>query len=79
MHAGLIHAGELLVPADPERDTIAEITEEALIAVDEHGYDSPHRAARADGDEHSDGWAYWILAEREPPRSLRSLVEQLDG
>lgn len=76
MDAGLIRAGELLIPADAERDTIAEITEDALIVLDEHTYDSPHRAARADGDEHSDGWAYWMLAEREPQRSLRSLVDE---
>ena len=27
-----------------------------VIALDEHAY-----AARADGDEHSDGWVYWML------------------
>ena len=76
MNSGLISTGELLIPADPERDTIAELTEEGMIAVDDHAYASPHRAARADGDEHTDGWDYWVLAEHEPPRSLRSLAQE---
>ena len=75
--AGLLQIGDLLIPANPERDTIAEITDEALIALDERTYDSPQRAARADGDEHSDGWDYWVVVEDEPSRSLRQLVESL--
>ena len=75
--AGLLNAGDLIIPADPERDTIAEITDEALIALDDHTYDSPRRAARADGNEHSDGWEYWVLGELQPPRTLRQLAEEL--
>lgn len=75
--AGLLQIGDLLIPANPERDTIAEVTDEALIALDERTYDSPQRAARADGDEHSDGWDYWVLVEEEPPRTLRQLAESL--
>ena len=77
MAAGLLKAGDLVIPADLERDTVAEITDEALIALDDHTYDSPQRAARADGDEHSDGWEYWALGEQEPPRTLRQLAEEL--
>ena len=75
--AGLLKPGDLLIPADPERDdTIAEITDDALIALDEHVYDSPLRAARADGDERSDGWDYWVLLNNaDPPRTLRQLAE----
>lgn len=62
--AGLLKPGDILIPADPEReDTIAEITDDALIALDEHVYDSPWRAARADGDERSDGWDYWVVVD----------------
>ena len=39
--AGLLETGDLLIPVDPERETIAEVTDEALIALDEHTYDSP--------------------------------------
>ncbi len=73
---GLLQSGDLLVPVDPERDTIAEVTDDALIALDELTYDSPQRAARADGAEHSDGWDYWALVEDEPQRTLRQLVEE---
>ena len=73
---GLLQSGDLLVPVDPERDTIAEVTDDALIALDEFTYDSPQRAARADGAEHSDGWDYWVLVEDEPQRTLRQLVEE---
>lgn len=74
--AGLLKPGDFLIPADPEReDTIAEITDDALIALDEHVYDSPRRAARADGDERSDGWDYWVLLDdSDPLRTLRDLA-----
>ncbi|MDE0374570.1 MAG: DUF262 domain-containing protein [bacterium] len=74
--AGLLMPGDFLIPADPERDdTIAEITDDALIALDEHVYDSPRRAARADGDERSDGWDYWVLLDdSDPLRTLRELA-----
>lgn len=74
--AGLLESGDLLIPIDLESDTIAEVTDEALIALDEHTYDSPQRAARADGDEHSDGWDYWVLVEDEPQRTLRQLADE---
>ena len=75
--AGVLKPGDLLIPADPERDdTIAEITDDALLALDEHVYDSPRRAARADGDERSDGWDYWVLLDNsDPPRTLRQLAD----
>lgn len=76
LDAGLLNDGDLLIPSDPERDTIAEITEEALIALDEHTYDSPSRAARADGNENTDGWDYWLVVEDEPFRTLRQLAEE---
>ena len=77
--AGVLKPGDLLIPADPERnDTIAEITDDALIALDEHVYDSPRRAARADGDERSDGWDYWVLLDNsDPARTLRELAERM--
>ncbi|MCY3924175.1 MAG: DUF262 domain-containing protein [bacterium] len=73
--ASLLKPGDLLIPVDPERDdTIAEITDDSLIALDGHVFDSPLRAARADGDERSDGWDYWVLFDdAEPPRTLREL------
>ena len=77
--AGILKPGDMLIPADPERtNTIAEITDDALIALDEHVYDSPRRAARADGDERSDGWDYWMLwDDSDPLRTLRELADSL--
>ena len=61
----------------PERDdTIAEITDDALIALDEHVDDSPLWEMRADGGERSDGWDDWALRDdAEPPRMLRELAD----
>lgn len=70
--------GGLDLPRLPGRryDTIAEITDDALIALDEHVYDSPLRAARADGDRRSDGWDYWVLLnDAETLRTRRELSE----
>lgn len=74
--AGLLRPGDLLRPADPERTTVAEVTEDGLISLNEHTYDTPKRAARADGDEQTDGWAYWVVEDGEVTRSLRALAEE---
>ena len=73
--AGLIKPGDLLVPIDPERSTIAEVTDDGLISVGEHTYDTPGRAAKADGDEHIDGWDYWAISDGDTPTTLRTLAE----
>ena len=77
--AGVLKPGDMLIPADPERtNTIAEITEDALIALDEHVYDSPRRAAQADGDERSDGWNYWMRWDDSDERpTLRELADRI--
>lgn len=77
--AGVLKSGDMLIPADPERaNTIAEITDDGLIALDGHVYDSPRRAARADGDERSDGWDYWVLwDDSDPPRTLGELADSM--
>lgn len=75
VNAGLLKAGDLLIKAlDSEETTDAEITEDGLISVDGETYDTPARAARADGDEQSDGWSYWALGDEDPPRTLRDLA-----
>lgn len=72
--AGLLRPGDILGPVDPERPTVAEITDDALLSFNDEEYDTPARAARADGDESSDGWEYWMLADGDPPRTLRDLA-----
>jgi hypothetical protein len=78
MAAGLLKAGDLLIPVDPERSTIAEVTDDALISLNEHTYDTPRRAARADGDERADGWEYWVIEDGDTPRTLRDLAEEFE-
>lgn len=78
MAVGLLKAGDLLIPVDPERSTIAEVTDDALITLNEHTYDTPRRAARADGDERADGWEYWVIEDGDTPRTLRDLAEEFE-
>lgn len=72
--AGFIKPGDLLVPVDSERTTIAEVTDDGLIGFGEHTYDTPTRAAKADGDEHTDGWDYWAVGNGDRTTTLRHLV-----
>lgn len=74
LNAGILNAGDLLKPLDSEETTDVEITEDGLISIAGETYDTPDRAARADGDESSDGWEYWMLADGDPPRTLRDLA-----
>ena len=75
VNAGLLKAGDLLMALDSEEDADVEITEDGLISIAGETYDTPDRAARADGDEQSDGWSYWTLGDdEEHPRTLRDLA-----
>ena len=76
IEADLLRPGALLGPSDPERTTIAEITEDGLMDIDDELYDTPARAARGDGDEQSDGWEYWVLADGDSPRTLSDLAKE---
>ena len=72
--AGAIKIGDLLSPVDTEKDSIAEIIEGGLLHLGEHLFDSLRRAAKADGDEHTDGWDYWIV-NGESPKTMREIAE----
>lgn len=73
LDSGILRPGDLLGPYDPEGTTIAEVTEEGLLRIDDDLYDTPTRAARGDGDEQTDGWEYWVLADGDIPRTLGDL------
>ena len=79
LSASLLKSGDLLIPADPERTTIAEITDDGLISLNEHLYDTPRRAARADGDEQSDGWEYWLVEDGDSPKKSARPRLRMDG
>lgn len=57
--AGSLPPGTYMTPTDAETDSIAEVTEDATILLDDHEYRTPALAAAADGAEQEDGWAYW--------------------
>ncbi len=57
--AGVIPAGTILTPLDPERQTEAEVTEDGLIKVGEHICEDLDRAAKEDGADTGSGWDYW--------------------
>lgn len=70
--AGVIPAGTYLTPVNGETDSIAEVTEDATILLDDSEYRTPDLAAKADGAEDADGWAYW-QAEFDVPTALAGL------
>lgn len=64
--AGVIPPGTYLTPADGQKDSIAEVTEDAMILLDNTEYRTPDLAAHADGADEADGWAYWSAEFDEP-------------
>lgn len=64
--AGAIPPGTQLVPTDGRTDSIAEVTQDGTILLDETEHRTPEAAARADGAEDADGWEYWTARLAEP-------------
>src|ERR1035437_3958665 len=58
--AGMLPPGTLLSPAEADTDTVAQITADGQIEMNERLYDSPTAAARDDRADISDGWRYWV-------------------
>lgn len=57
--SGDIPVGTYLTPTDARTDSIAEVTQDGTILLDDTEYSSPGLAAKADGAEDEDGWLYW--------------------
>lgn len=57
--SGDIPVGTYLTPTDARADSIAEVTQDGTILLDDTEYSSPGLAAKADGAEDEDGWLYW--------------------
>lgn len=64
--AGVIPPGTPLVPTDGRTESIAEVTQDGTIRLNDTEYRTPESAARADGAEDSDGWEYWTARLAEP-------------
>jgi len=76
--AGVLRAGDLLTTVDGGLNVTAEITEDGLIAIGEHTFDNPRRAARAITDAPVDGWDFWVVASTDEPSTLRQLLDQVE-
>ncbi|PYG01843.1 Protein of unknown function DUF262 [Georgenia satyanarayanai] len=66
VHAEIIPAGTYLTPADGEKDSIAEVTQDGMILLDDVEYRTPDLAAHADGADDANGWDYWSVELEEP-------------
>lgn len=66
VRAGAVPPGTLLVPADGETNSIAEVTENAMIRLNDVEHRTPDLAAHADGADEADGWDYWAATFDEP-------------
>lgn len=64
--SGVIPPGTYLIPTDGQTDSIAEVTEDATILLDDTEHRTPDLAAKADGADDSDGWDYWSAQFDEP-------------
>lgn len=65
VRTGTIPPGTYLIPADGQSGSIAEVTEDGAILLDDVEYRSPDEAARADGAHEVDGWLYWSAEMEE--------------
>lgn len=64
--AGVITPGTYLTPTDGQTGSIAEVTEDATILLNDVEYRTPDQAAHADGADDVDGWDYWSAQFEEP-------------
>lgn len=72
---GRIAPGTLLAVTDGLTDSIAEVTDDGTILLDETEHTSPDAAAKADGSNDTDGWQYWAIEGQSgltPLSDLRS-------
>lgn len=77
INANRLHPGDLIAPADPDSDVLAEVTEDGEIQLNDKTYATPSRAARAAGDDNLDGWDYWAIPTDDGYLTLRQLADGL--
>lgn len=63
---GVLPPRTLLTPTNAETNSIAEVTEDAMIRLNDVEHRTPDLAAQADGADDADGWDYWTAAFDEP-------------
>lgn len=62
---GIISPGTYLTPSAGETGSVAQVTEDGSILLEDVEYRSPDLAARADGAHDVDGWEYWSTDSAE--------------
>lgn len=61
VRSGTVAPGTYLTSTDGQTGSIAEVTEDGAILLEDVEYNSPDDAARADGAHDVDGWMYWTV------------------
>jgi hypothetical protein len=77
--SGVLPVGTLLTPVDPDRTTVAEVTEDGYIQVGEHLCETVDRAAKEDHADVDSGWDYWQahLDDKNEPVTLADLRQRV--
>jgi hypothetical protein len=77
--SGALPVGTLLTPLDPERGTVAEVTQDGYIQVGVHLCETVDRAAKEDNADVDSGWDYWTaeLSGEQHPVTLADLRERV--
>jgi hypothetical protein len=70
--------GTLLAPVDTDRETIAEVAEDAYIKVGKHLCETVDLAAKEHGADVDSGWDHWqaYLDDEEEPVTPADLRER---
>ena len=76
--AGFLFPGDLITSVDAENPSVGEITEDGEILLNDKIYDNADQAARAMGDEVTDGWDYWEVLRDDVSTPLHELVAKLE-
>lgn len=79
VNSGALPVGTLLTPLDPERGTVAEVTQDGYIQVGVHLCETVDRAAKEDNADVDSGWDYWTaeLSGEQHPVTLADLRERV--
>lgn len=78
VQSGMLIPGTRLTPSDGNRDSIALVTADGTLLLNDVEYRTPDLAARADGAEDADGWEYWS-ADLDRPITLAELRSGRDA
>ena len=76
--AGLVKSDDLITPVESDGSIIGVITDDGEILLDDETYESPDHAARAAGEEITQGLDFWEVITDEGSVSLRELAKRFE-